>query len=68
MPEGYLRTRGEIEAFAERTGLTGFTPEQMEEFARAARYMGDLLAGLPRAFPATREPAHVFRAREGAGE
>ena len=68
MPEGYLTTRSEIEAFARRTGLANFTPEQMEEFARAARYMGDLLAGLPRAFPATREPAHVFRAREGAGE
>ena len=66
MPDGYLTTREEIDAFARRTGLTRLTPEQMEEFARAARYMGDLIAGLPREFAAAEEPAHVFRAREEA--
>ncbi|MCY4639258.1 MAG: hypothetical protein OXC94_02830 [Chloroflexi bacterium] len=66
MPGGYLTTREEIEAFARRTGLTRFTPEQMEEFSRAALYMGDLIAGLPRDFAPAEEPAHVFRAREEA--
>ena len=66
MPGGYLTTREEIEAFARRTGLTRLTPEQMEEVVQAGRYMGDLIAGLPREFAAAEEPAHVFRAREEA--
>ena len=68
MATGYLASRSEIEAFAGRIGLTSLTPEQMEEFARAALYMGDLIAGLPREFSPTSEPAHVFRAREGKQE
>ena len=46
MPGGYLTTREEIEAFARRTGLTKFTPEQMEELVNWVKYAPEGVRGL----------------------
>lgn len=55
-------TREGVEEYARRAGLTRLTPEQLEEFVRAATYMRDLMERLPRDFAVTDEPAHIFRA------
>jgi len=58
------RPRADIERYARQIGLVNFSPEQLDEFARAEAYMRGYRVQFPRELTYTDEPAAIFRASD----